>query len=203
MLSKDPTYRLVKVASYGGLGTASYWLGLDHLLVVVMSGYVESYHRFLFSDIQAVVIRKSRLHYVWGFGSAFFAIMCVLSALATASPGTLRNDTGTAVWFGVLMALAGVFCAGVLVNWLRGPSCVCHLRTAVQTMPLPHITRWRKAQTLVAELTPLVIAAQGGGKGAAQTASAQGGEQAEIEQPPPPAGTEPDRAQMGGTPALG
>ncbi len=162
MLSEDPAYRRVKVGGTGAFGSASYWLGTDHLLVVILNGYVENYRRFMFADIQAVVVRKSRLQYAYGFGSALLAISCLLgllNVLGAQSPG--RLSTAGQVGVGVLALLTLVFVGLVVGNWALGPTCVVHLRTAVQTTTLPHLTRWRKAQKLIGELSPLVMRAQG------------------------------------------
>jgi hypothetical protein len=144
----------VKVEGYGFLQSANYWLGPDHLLVVVVAGYVESYRRFLFSDIHALVVQKDRDQLIWGMFASGLGLLCLVSALLSAGGQT----PGAAVSIFLFLALlAGIAVVG---NWLRGPTCICHIRTAVQTVPLPQITRWRKAQKLVAELEPLIKSAQ-------------------------------------------
>jgi hypothetical protein len=47
------------------------------------------------------------------------------------------------------------------MNALAGPGCICYLRTALQTFHLPQVKRWKKAQTLVKELTARIVATQG------------------------------------------
>jgi hypothetical protein len=150
MLRRDPKFRRVKVGGYGFLQSTSYWLGPDHLLVVVVAGYVESYRRFLFSDIQALVVQKDRDQLIWGVIASGLGLLCLVAALLSAGGQT----PGAAVSIFLLLGLL----AGMLVvgNWLRGPTCICHIRTAVQTVPLPQITRWRKAQKLIAELEALI-----------------------------------------------
>ncbi|HEV2392980.1 MAG TPA: hypothetical protein VG146_11535 [Verrucomicrobiae bacterium] len=163
MLQKDPAYRRLGAGGHGAFGSASYWAGTDHLLVVVTAGYEESYRRFLFSDVQALIARKTRLHYVWGFASAALAIGCLLICLSILNSqpfGSLSAASWTAL--GILAGIALIFIVLVLINWWLGPACLCHLRTAVQLVALPHLTRWRKAQKLMAELAPLIMESQSG-----------------------------------------
>ena len=163
MLANNPEYRRLKVEGYGPLGSASYWLGRDHLLVVVTSNYVENYQRFLYTDIQAIVVRRSPLRMIWGTVLSLVTVGALFGAWAiksNAAPNGLSQ--GELFGLGTLLGIALVFAALQTLNLLRGPTCVCHLRTAVQTLALPHLTRWRKADVLIAELAPVTVAAQGG-----------------------------------------
>lgn len=161
MLRNNPDYRRLKVDGYGALGSASYWLGRDHLLVVATSNYVENYYRFLYADIQAVIIRRNPLRLIWGSVFSVLMIGSLLGAMAVKVDAPSGNlPTASLYGMGGLLGLALMFAALQTLNLLRGPTCACHLRTAVQVMPLPHLTRWRKAERLVAELTPLALAVQ-------------------------------------------
>ncbi|HTL56138.1 MAG TPA: hypothetical protein VL361_10695 [Candidatus Limnocylindrales bacterium] len=161
MLRNDPEYRRLKVGGHGALGSASYWLGKRHLLVVVVAGYIEKYQRFQYRDVQALFMRKTRVHYIWGFGFAAVAIGCSLGAFQTLKGQAFANlDTESRVGCLVLLGLALVFIGGIIINALRGPTCVCYLRTALQTAPLPQVSRWKQAERLIAALSPIVLAAQ-------------------------------------------
>jgi hypothetical protein len=62
----------------------------------------------------------------------------------------------------VFFAFLGfVFAVPLLINNLLGPSCVCHLRTAVQTEELSSLNRLRRARKLLNRIRPLIAAAQG------------------------------------------
>ncbi|HEO70150.1 MAG TPA: hypothetical protein ENN80_02730, partial [Candidatus Hydrogenedentes bacterium] len=50
---------------------------------------------------------------------------------------------------------------GFVLNLYRGPTCKCHLHTAVQDEDLVALRRWRRAQRVAASLKPLIEAAQG------------------------------------------
>jgi hypothetical protein len=45
-------------------------------------------------------------------------------------------------------------------NLLLGPTCRAELQTSVQSIPLPGLRRWRKAEQFLAALTPAIQAAQ-------------------------------------------
>lgn len=127
------------------------YLAPDHMLQVAATGYSESYKRFYFRDIQAIIIRKTN---IWIIGS----LACLLPGLAFAAGAISTTDGVNAA---VLWTIAGSLLLGSSINLLLGPSCVCHLRTAVQTERLPSLNRVRKAQKLLSQIRPLIEAAQG------------------------------------------
>jgi hypothetical protein len=155
MLHRDPKFRALKVGGKGILGSASYWLGPDHLLIVSTSSYTESYRRFFFNDIQAIVCQHTGRAKAWSVALAASAIVSMGLSLAF----YLRGGDAF-VWMGFCL-LAFLVTGGLLtINAVRGPSCVAHISTAVQTTPLPYIVRWRRAQKLVNELKPRIEASQ-------------------------------------------
>ncbi len=122
--------------------------GPDHVLLLASTSFSETYKRFYYRDIQAVVMRKTRRGAVWnavlGIPAGLFLFLA-----ATREP--------VAAWW--LCALP--FLLLLLVNWLRGPTCAAHLRTAVQLAELPTLGRLRGARKAVALLKPRIAAAQG------------------------------------------
>jgi hypothetical protein len=63
----------------------------------------------------------------------------------------------------VFFAFLGfIFALPLLINNILGPSCVCHLRTAVQIEELPPLNRLRRARKALNRLRPFMVAAQGG-----------------------------------------
>ena len=69
--------------SFGGKGAtltyyARLYLGPDHLLQTASTGYSETYKRFYFRDIQAIVIRKTNAGLFWTF---FWLIPAFIMAL--------------------------------------------------------------------------------------------------------------------------
>ena len=127
------------------------WLGPDHLLAVRSVGFSEEYKRFYFSDIQALIVQKTDRREILNVICALAAILFGLLTLAISNP----------VWNGFWIILTALAVFLLLVNWLRGPTCVCHVRTAVQTEPLPSLRRARTAGRVTALLKPLIEQAQG------------------------------------------
>jgi hypothetical protein len=138
---------------FGIVSTArsSLWLGQDHLLGIDTSGYTETYKRFYFRDIQAVILRKTEWWKAWGVafgaGTALFALIALLG--------------GDAIVAWIFGSLAGLFLFGLILDLAAGPSCACCLRTAVQTEELPSMNRVRRARKTLARLRPLIAQAQG------------------------------------------
>ena len=61
--------------------------------------------------------------------------------------------TGTIVTTGFALPL--------VINNLLGPTCVCHLQTAVQTEHLPSLNRIRRVQQLLNRIRPFIEETQG------------------------------------------
>jgi hypothetical protein len=57
--------------------------------------------------------------------------------------------------------IAGIFLFALVINFLRGPSCICRLRTAVQTEVLPSLGRTGPARRALGILKPLIEQTQG------------------------------------------
>jgi hypothetical protein len=132
-------------------GPSSVWIAPDHVLLVLGHGFYESYRRFFLDDIQAVIVRRTHtgkiFNSLWTIGLVFFG------SLAAVFP----DQTGRTFF----IALAAPFALGLIVNVLLGPTCACHIRTAVQTERVPAVSRWRTAGKFVSRLTPLIAATQG------------------------------------------
>jgi hypothetical protein len=125
------------------------YLGPDHLLLVTSSGYSESYRRFYLRDIQAITVRKTVRGQVWNSILAFLTLLAVIIAFQLSGAAMF-------IWSGI----AGILLALLAVNFGRGPTCLCQIRTAVQIRPLPPLNRLRRARRVIAQLRPLIVAAQ-------------------------------------------
>jgi hypothetical protein len=155
ILRRDSRFRRLKVGEYGLLGSGSYWIGPDHLLIVTTAFPFETYRRFFFSDIQAMICQRTRTGTIWTIALAAWAAISLSLCLVF----TFQSpDSSVAIGFWIFSFV--VSSISLLLNQLRGPTCVAHLSTAVQTTVLPYLTRWRKAQRLLNELRPLIMAAQ-------------------------------------------
>jgi uncharacterized integral membrane protein len=121
------------------------------VLVVQSRGYSETYKRFFFKDIQAIIVHRTHMgktwNGIWGGLFLFFALL----ALA------VQDSVGS----GVLLCIAAPFGFGLLVNLILGPMCACSIRTAVQTERITALNRLRASQKFIARIEPLIIAVQG------------------------------------------
>jgi hypothetical protein len=141
----------------------SLWLGTDHLLSVDSNGYTESYKRFYFRDIQSITIQKTGNWQIWNFIWGIAVFIALALVLATKPPGWPSswdsNDEAGLFFFTGLIALLVMF---LLINFFLGATCKCYLRTAVQIEELPSLRRLRKTRKIMAQIRPLIAAAQGG-----------------------------------------
>jgi hypothetical protein len=128
------------------------WMGKDHLLLVSRTGYTETYKRFYFRDIQAVLIRKTAAAAVGNAVLAILAITLILFGIAVSD----------SIGRGFLFFFGGFFALLLLINLWRGSTCVTHIKTAVQTEQLAAWGRMRAARKGMAILRPRLQEAQGG-----------------------------------------
>ncbi len=128
------------------------WLGPDHLLVVdSMGGYTENYKRFFFRDIQAFQVRRTTRGRIWS------AVLLFLSLVG----GALAWTVSDVAWWYFWMAVGMFFGLLLLANVLQGPTCVTHIRTAVQVEEIPSLRRLRNVRRVLERLRPLIEQAQG------------------------------------------
>jgi hypothetical protein len=181
--------RLTRTAARWGFSGArtshgSLWLGADHLLTLLSTGYTENYKRFYFRDIQAITIQKTRTWQTWNFiwgVAVFIALVGLLAGRPNGSPSSWDGgQIAGGIFLGGLVLLSVVF---LLLNLLWGATCKCYSRTAVQIEELPSVRRIRHAQKIVEKIRPLIAAAQGGELNAQVIAEKM------REQIPPPAET--------------
>ncbi|MCF7853652.1 MAG: hypothetical protein K9N51_02550 [Candidatus Pacebacteria bacterium] len=129
---------------------SSIWLASDHLLHVEWHYLSESYRRFYFRDIQAILIQRTKL------GLVLTICYCLLIPLFCL--GLFILGYAPKVFFGSLAATMIVL---LIVNLLRGPTCVCVIQTAVQAAKLSAVRRVRTAEGLRLLLFPRIEEAQG------------------------------------------
>jgi hypothetical protein len=150
MATEPKPYRRLPGHGSGAFENLRLYLGSDHLLEVSSSGFTESYRRFYFRDIQTIVLRKSAHGKVWN--AVWASIFLLLGAIASGVGG----PAAIAWWM-----VAGIFLLVLALHIGRGPTCVCQIRTAVQNRTLASLNRLRGASKVIAQLRPLVEAAQG------------------------------------------
>jgi hypothetical protein len=131
--------------------------GPDHFLQAASTGWNETYKRFYFREIQAVVIQRTLWQHAWT--AAWGASFALFGTLALGAGG----DAGI-----VLGVIAGFFLLCLLTNVGLGDTCNCYIRTAVQTEKLQTLTRVRTARRFLARVRPVIEQAQAGGEPASE-----------------------------------
>ncbi len=134
------------------------WLGKDHLLQVeLQGGYSEAYKRFYFRDIQTIIVAASKRRAGWNLVLGLPTAVCIAGwgydLLSHSEIGVVGIVTGT--------ILTSIFAILFLINNLPGPTCTCHLKTAVHLEELPSLCRLRAARKVIARLKPFIEQAQG------------------------------------------
>lgn len=136
----------------------SLWLGPDHVLAVQNMGVNEEYKRFYFRDIQSVTIEQNRTALMWNCINGVLATVIGVLFYAFSESAGPGGGAGFLITGGIL---SGIFLLALIISYLRGPSCVCRVRTAVQTEELPSLGRTHAAQKTLAIIKPLIEQAQG------------------------------------------
>lgn len=134
------------------------WDGGDHLVVMRTSDYRETSRRLYYKDIQALTcsptLTRWRVNAVCIAG-LFFSFLLILGIRAYGE-NPLAPPT-----FYFALAIITPWLAALIVNTLRGPSCVCYVHTAVQSIELGSIRRLRVARRVFREIRQRIEGAQG------------------------------------------
>lgn len=149
----------------GNTGTqGSLWEGPDHLLYIQAGGllfaFTETYKRFDYSKIQTISLGRTR---TYGWMAALMVLPMIIAAaifvrLMTRGQGFAGAEIAGGICLGVLLLLTIL----LIVHLVKGPTCVVKLQTAVQVVRLLPLKRLRVAERVIAHLSQLCIAHQGG-----------------------------------------
>lgn len=155
-MAETEYHRLTRARARSAFGIvsisrSSLWLGNDHVLRIDTTGYTETYKRFYFRDIQAIIIRKTEAWKILGL---------VFSALAGLF-GLIAIFGGDPIVAWIFGSMAAVFLLALILDLVAGPTCVSYLRTAVQTEELISLNRLRRARKTLERLRPSIAGAQG------------------------------------------
>ncbi len=133
------------------LSKCSLYLSDDHILAVDSNGFSEDYKRFYFFDIEGIITRRTRR---WGSWSIALGLMIAGSLLGA----LFLESESVRIFFWILSGALLVF---LLINVLRGPTCICHILTAVQEEQLPSLNRLRVARKVIGTLRLAIEKVQG------------------------------------------
>ncbi len=128
-------------------GLMSLYAATDHLLLRVSSGFVESYRRFYFADIEAITVHTTMRRMVWNFMHGVGLLASLMTILLSGPPHFVSGF------------FAGLFALLLVWNIALGKTCAMQLQTRVQKRALP-IRRLRKALRVVDQLSSQIKAAQ-------------------------------------------
>ncbi|MEE4264767.1 MAG: hypothetical protein V2I56_18935 [Desulfobacteraceae bacterium] len=132
------------------IGKYTLWQGSDHLLQIFSRVGVEEYKRFYFSDIQAVVTRKTAVGTIQNIVVGFLVLLFTLPAIFFEGGWSL---------FYAIVAAAMFFL--LLVGLFKGPTCETKLMTAVQTEKLHTLHRLKIASSVMDSLRVHIHRTQG------------------------------------------
>lgn len=153
------------------LGVNRAWLAEDHLLVSSSAAAFETYRRYYFREIKAVVVRPTVTGIIWkiilGLLLTGVGIVAVTAWLYDRKRGAV--PVGAMVSAGVWLVVAAVLTFQVI----RGKTCRVYVQTRAGIERLAAPVRLPAAYKLLAALRPRI-------------AEAQGTEVSAAVQPPPP-----------------
>ncbi len=146
-MTTEPQYRRMPGRS-GLFVRDSLWMSAGHLLSVRRNPFSESYRRFYFTDIQAIVITDLRdLWAPYGYAAAAFLIVTAATLVYTRHP----------VWGGLCTIVA---LAAFIVS-RHSADCACYLQTSVSSELLPSLRKRVDAGKAVALLKAEIEKVQG------------------------------------------
>jgi len=160
----SPAYHKLRARGWNWSGRSRLWLGGDHLLEVHSTSFTEHYRRYFLRDIRALVVERTRAALWWSIGGALVLLLCGGAAVAFYFVGVNRefDPERIAMWvFGGFFAIGALLGLAVLLTqWLFGPACACYIETTAGRRQLAAPRRLRPADRLLAELAPVITAAQ-------------------------------------------
>jgi len=150
------------------------WIGKEHLLAVESDGYTEHYKRFDYRDIQVLAVRKTVPGLIANVLLGTVVLLFIVLSIVVEDPVGRGFSWGFLGFFGLLL----------LINVLRGPTCQCQIRTAVQTLDLVSLNRLRTARKAFATIKPMIEQSQGSLNPASATIFSRPPVSGETSQPP-------------------
>ena len=151
----------------GARARGTVWEGPDHLLLIESQGvfveFTESYRRIDYSKVQAFTYGRTR---TWGWTLAWQLILTALCLWPVVEWALHFNDRrlpdGLAAFAGLGAVVLLVILPALIINLVKGPTCICKVQTAVQTLHVKPIKRMKEARRVAGRLAELCLRHQGG-----------------------------------------
>lgn len=145
---QSPVYRKFSRLRKSLFQVAQLWAAPDHLMLVTSIYAFETYRRFYFKDIEALVIRRTKSQRTWivtsGIVIGLFIIFAALFVFA-GRRGKL-SDAGTMEGWAIFCGfVAGFFLIVLIWQLVLGPTCVVFLQMPAGLVRLPLFDRLRGA----------------------------------------------------------
>jgi len=163
MAEPTPPYERLTRSHFGLDGYGTLWLGPDHLLLVTSAFGIESYRRWYFRDVQALIarhtLRRLVVNLVVGLGA--FAFIAGASAAFAAAYAADADNRTVFIVMGSICAV-GALLALTLVAWntALGRGCTVQIQTPLGIEKLRAPSRLRTFERIAARLRPQLEAAQ-------------------------------------------
>jgi hypothetical protein len=175
-MGETTKYERLSRPHFGLNGTASLWLGTDHLLQVSNSMGSEHYRRWFFADLQAFIVRRNATRLIWNIVVGIVGLLVSFGALLVfaASANTTADRVGLNIVAAVLGFIALGFLAVALVNTLLGPTCTLYVQTPHGMEKLSAPGRLAVIERIIERVRPLVerMQSENGTIGLRETAAA-------------------------------
>lgn len=149
-------YRKLVPTRLTPIGSSKLMEGHDHLLQVEIRGFQEIHKRFYFSEIRAITVQPTKTGLVLHFFLGGLVLLLGSGLAATFAFWSPLLAQLIPVLSGMLVVVAGIW----LVHLLRGPTCSCHLITAVQNEKILALWRFPVTRATLERLAPRIQAAQ-------------------------------------------
>lgn len=147
-------YRKVRSSRHGFISSSRLYLGKDHLLAIEANLFAEKYYRFYFSDIQALVVRRTDRGAIWSIILAFASLLMTTCSIGSIPPGQWTPTPG-------YFTLALIAIVLTVVNISKGPSCTTHIQTSVTVQKIGALHRLKKTQGILPDLRSHIRRNQG------------------------------------------
>jgi len=113
--------------------SCSLWHTDDHLLLVESNGITETYRRFYFKDIQAVVIQRTNFSRNFNYTAGLILVASVIIYFSNAAR---HGFLDSALLFILIISLISL-----ALNYFMGASCICRIITTVHDEEIPSLKR--------------------------------------------------------------